>query len=49
MMGKVTLAVAGVKRSSAFLNGLMMVLPACVVVALGCSRAMVPSASGDDA
>lgn len=43
------LAVAGVKRFSTLLNGFAMVLSACVVVALGCSRAVVPSPSGDDA
>ena len=49
MMGKVMLTVAGVKRFSAFLNGFVMILSACVVVASGCSRTVVPSPSGDDA
>lgn len=49
MMGKVMLTVAGVKRLSAFLNGFVVILSACVVVASGCSRTVVPLPSGDDA
>lgn len=43
------LAVAGVKRFSAFLSGFVMVLSAWVVVALVCSRTVVPLPSGDNA